>query len=76
MNSDPIVTVVPRTPLLTHRPPMGRIPGTIGLRNKVDGEAEARRRRQRELAQAIKEKQTELGRPGAPRGGGSSDPDP
>eukprot|EP01006_Ploeotia_vitrea_P002431 TRINITY_DN107506_c0_g1_i1.p1 TRINITY_DN107506_c0_g1~~TRINITY_DN107506_c0_g1_i1.p1 ORF type:complete len:128 (+),score=9.32 TRINITY_DN107506_c0_g1_i1:34-417(+) len=34
----------------------------IGMRNKVDGEAEARKRRQRELQQHIKEKQIELDR--------------
>lgn len=34
----------------------------IGMRNKVEGEKEVRKRRQRELQQAIKEKQTELDR--------------
>ena len=36
----------------------------IGLRNKVEGEAEVRKRKQRELQQAIKEKQTELAHSG------------
>eukprot|EP00668_Euglena_longa_P045232 GGOE01060872.1.p1 GENE.GGOE01060872.1~~GGOE01060872.1.p1 ORF type:complete len:147 (-),score=57.16 GGOE01060872.1:248-643(-) len=34
----------------------------IGLRNKAEGEGEVRKRKQRELQQAIKEKQTELDR--------------
>uniref|UniRef100_A0A7S1NAM5 Intraflagellar transport protein 20 homolog n=1 Tax=Eutreptiella gymnastica TaxID=73025 RepID=A0A7S1NAM5_9EUGL len=34
----------------------------IGMRNKVEGEAEARKRKARDLQQAIKEKQIELDR--------------
>eukprot|EP01004_Peranema_trichophorum_P010968 NODE_9809_length_563_cov_31.106818_g9171_i0.p1 GENE.NODE_9809_length_563_cov_31.106818_g9171_i0~~NODE_9809_length_563_cov_31.106818_g9171_i0.p1 ORF type:complete len:129 (-),score=24.86 NODE_9809_length_563_cov_31.106818_g9171_i0:114-500(-) len=34
----------------------------IGMRNKVEGEAEVRKRKQRELQQMIKEKQTEFDR--------------